>query len=153
MAKRNIIILEILPNYISSVEHKVDKDGTETYFYRHFDWDKPYCNNVRKGDEFFLINREDVDEPGIYMHGYCDSDEKLTPVYWSERGVSRVYLRDIQIVDSKKYRPLSISSLQSAMPELNWGPGSSGRRVTGPYIRKIRKMWKQYLEMNDDYNI
>ena len=66
--RKNVILLELLPNYISSVEQKKDKDGNDIYYYRHFDWDKPYCNNVHKGDEFFLINRQDVDEPGIYMH-------------------------------------------------------------------------------------
>lgn len=151
MAKRKIIILEEMPNYISYVGHIVDKDGNEIYFYRHFDWDEPYCNNVRKGDEFFLINRQDIDVPGIVMHGFFDSDEELTPVYWSERGVSRVYLRDVQIVDPKKYRPLSISALQTAMPEINWGPGPSGWKVTGPYIKKLRTMWKEYLEMNDSF--
>lgn len=147
----NVLILEVLPNYISSVERLVDKDGTEKYYHRHFDWDKPYCDNVRKGDEFFLIDREEVDEPGIYMHGFFDSDEILTPVYWSERGVSKVYLRDVQIVDPKKYRPLSISSLQTAMPEFNWGPGPSGRRLTGSYIRKLRWMWKLYIIMNSSF--
>lgn len=150
MAKRNIIILEVLPNYKSSVEHQVNKDGSEIYFYRHLDWDKPYCNNVHKGDEFFLMNREGVDEPGIYMHGFFDSDEILTPVLWSERGVSKVYLRDVQLVDPRHYRPLSITSLQTAMPEFNWGPGPSGRRLTGPYIRKLRWLWKKYLEIIDD---
>lgn len=148
----NVLILEVVPNYISSVDRLVDKDGTEKYYYRHFDWDKPYCNNARKGDEFFLINREDVDEPGIYMLGFFDSDEILTPVYWSERGVYKVYLRDVQIVDPKKYRPLSISSLQTAMPEFNWGPSLSGRRITWPYIRKLRGMWQKILEMNDDFS-
>ena len=148
---KNVLVLEVLPNYISSVVHEEDKDGKDIYYYRHFDWDKPYCNNVRKGDEFFLLFREDVDVPGIYMHGFFDSGEILTPVLWSERGVSKVYLRDIQIADSRKYRPLSIEALQTAMPELNWGPGPSGRRFTGPYIRKIRRMWKQYLAMNDDF--
>ena len=147
--RKNVLLLEILPNYFSSVEQTKEKDGNDIYYYRHFDWDKPYCNNVHKGDEFFLINREDVDEPGINMHGYFNSDEILTPVYWSERGVSKVYLRDIPIVDPKKYRTLNISSLQTAMPEFNWRPGPSGRRVTGPYVRTIRKMWKMYLKMND----
>ena len=147
---KKIILLEILPNYISSVEHQVDKEGNEVYFYRHFDWDKTYANRVRKGDEFFLINREDVDIPGIYMHGFFDSDEQLTPVLWSERGLSRVYLKDVQIADPDKYRPLSIKALQAAMPEINWGPGPSGWRITGPYIRIIRRMWNEYLSMNDD---
>jgi hypothetical protein len=55
------------------------------------------------------------------------------------------------MADPKKYRPLSIDALQTAMPEFNWSPGHSGRRITGPYIRKIRRMWKQYLAMNDDF--
>ena len=84
------------------------------------------------------------------MHGYFDSDEILTPVYWSERGVSKVYLRDIQIVNPKKYRPLSIYSLQNAMPEFNWSPGPFGRKVTDPFVIIIRKMWKKFLEMNED---
>lgn len=146
---KNVLLLEVLPNFISSIVQTEDKEGKTIYYYRHFNWDKPYCNNVRKGDEFFLINREDVDEPGIYMHGFCDSDEILTPVHWSERGVSRVYLRDVQVADPKKYRPLSIPSLQAAMPEFNWSPGPSGRRITGPYIKIIRRMWKKYLAMND----
>ena len=147
--RKNVILLEILPNYISSVVQRRDKDGNDIYYYRHFDWDKPYCNNVHKGDEFFLIDRNQVDEPGIYMHGFFDSDEILTPVYMSERGVSKVNLRDVQLVDPKKYRPLCIDALQSAMPEFNWAPGPSGRRVTGPYIQKLRWMWKIYHEMND----
>ena len=143
---KNVLILEVLPNYISSVVHQY-KDGNDIYCYRHFDWDKSYFNNVHKGDEFFLIIREDVDVQGIYMHGYI----KQVPIFWVERGLSRVYLKDVQIADSRKYRPLSIEALQAAMPEFNWEPGPSGRRITGPYIRKTRKMWKQYLAMNDDF--
>lgn len=144
---KNVLILEVLPNYLSSVVHEKDKAGNDIYYYRHFDWDKPYCNNVHKGDEFFLINREDVDIPGIYIHGFI----KQVPVFWVERGLSRVYLKDVQIADPRKYRPLSIDALQTAMPEFNWGPSPSGRRITGPYISIIRRMWKQYLAMNDDF--
>ena len=148
---KNIILLEVLPNYISSVEHQVDKDGNEVYLYRHLDWDMTYANRVRKGDEFFLINREDVDIPGIYMHGFFDSDEQLTPILWSERGLSRVYLKDVQIADPDKYRPLSIEALQTAMPEINWGPGPSGWKVTGPYVKILRRIWKEYVAMNDGF--
>lgn len=85
------------------------------------------------------------------VHGFFDSDEILTPVYWPERGVSKVYLRDIQKVDPKKYRPLSIDALQSAMPEFNLDPGPSGRKVTGPYIQKLCWMWKLYIIMNSSF--
>ena len=70
-----------------------------------------------------------IDKDGN-VHGFFYSDEILTLVYWSERGVSKVYLRDIQIVDLKRYRPLRINALKSAMPKFNWDPGPSGSRIT-----------------------
>ena len=85
------------------------------------------------------------------MHGFFDSDEQLTPVLWSEKGLSRVYLKDVQLADPDKYRPLSIEALQAAMPEFNWSPAPSGRSFDGPYIRILRRMWKKYLKMNDNF--
>ena len=144
---KNVLVLEVLPNYISSVVHEKDKGGNDIYYYRHFDWDKPYCNNVYKGDEFFLINREDVDIPGIYMHGFI----KQVPVFWVERGLSIVYLKDVQIADPRKYRPLSIDALQTAMPEFNWDPGPSGRIILDKYVDKLHNMWELYMEMNNNH--
>ena len=59
---KKIIILETQPNAVSYVAHEIDKDGNDRYYYRHLDWEKPYRDGINKGDEFFLINREDVDE-------------------------------------------------------------------------------------------
>lgn len=148
---KKIIILENLPNNISYVAREIDKEGNERYFYRHLDWLEPYCNGIKPGDEFFLIDRNQVDEPGIIMHGFIASEVTLTPVYWAEKGISRVYLKDVQIVNPKKYRLLTIASMQAVMHGQIWDLIRSGWILCGPAVPKIREMWKMYLEMNDGF--
>ena len=152
MAKfQKIIILENLPNAVSYVAHEIDKNGKDRYYYHHLDWQEPYRNGINKDDEFFLIDRYQVDEPGIVMHGFFDSDLTSYPLRWTNKRVYKIYLRDIQPIDPKKYRLLTIASLQAVMPGQFWDLIKSGWILNGPAILKIKEMWKMYLEMNDDF--
>ena len=146
-----IIILESIPNGVSYVAHKYDKTGRDVYYYRHLDWEEPWCNVAHEGDEFFLIGREGVDEPGIVMHGYFASEVTVTPVSWAERGVFRVFLKEVQVIAPKRYRLLTTRALEAAMPPLEWNPGISGWVVPGQNIFKLRRMWREYLAMNDGF--
>ena len=147
---KKIIILETLPNAVSYVAHEIGKEGKDRYYYRHLDWKEPYRNGINKDDEFFLIDRCQVDEPGIIMHGFFDSDLTSYPLRWTNKRVYKIYLRDIQSIDPKKYRLLTIASLQAVMPGQFWDLIKSGWILNGPAILKIKEMWKMYLEMNED---
>ena len=148
MSKR-IIILELTQN---EGIIRFDKDLNK-YVYLFQDWEEPYRSNIRKGDEFFVVNRT-LDIPGIMMYGTIGSE-----VHYYRRQISatsyivfeRVILEDFHSINPEKYPLLSIDFLQAAMPKMNWGLGMPGWRIQGPYIRKFRKMWKQYLAMNDDF--
>lgn len=85
------------------------------------------------------------------MHGFFDSDLTSYPLRWTNKRVYKIYLRDIQPIDSKKYRLLTIASLQASMPGQFWDLIKSGWILNGPAVLKIREMWKMYLEMNDDF--
>ena len=143
---RKIVILELTPNDgIISFDSSLDK---KTYLFQ--DWDEPYHSRINIGDEFFIINRC-LDVPGITMHGTVASEVHR---YISPRSYSaplRVVLTDYLDINPEKYRLLTVDVLQTAMPCISWDLGFPGWLVTGPYIKKLRKMWKEYLEMNDDF--
>lgn len=143
---KNIIILELYSDDgLVRFNHQVNQ-----YEYIFHDWEEPYRSNVRKGDECFVINRT-LDTPGIVMHGFIDSDVHYYHHPGSYLSMDRVFLTDLQDINPLKYRLISIELLQSAMPHINWGPGMPGWRITGPYIRIIRRMWKIYIIINGSF--
>ena len=111
-------------------------------------WDEPYRSNIKKGDECFIIDRT-LDTPGIIAHGSIDSNVYRYQLPKSYYAADQVLLTDCLRINPDKYRLLSTDYLQTAMPEIGWGPHLSGWEVTGPYVKKLRRIWKEYLEMND----
>ncbi len=149
MAKSKIIILKLLPDESYCFNIKMGDKSTQYYGYMHADWDPEDWKEAKSGDEFFLLQYKDK-STGIIMHGTLHSDAKhFGPYPGTKKGLYGTYLIPDQHINEDKYRLLSTVALKNSMPEFNWDSGHSGRKVTGSYIRIIRKMWKQYLEMND----
>ena len=152
MARKKIIIIKLLPEKSFCIKLKWGKEASQNYLYTHIDWDPDDWKEAQSGDEFFLIQYKD-NSTGIIMHGKLHSDAKdYGPFPGTRKGIYGTYLIADQHINEEKYRLLSTDTLQAAMPEINWGPGPSGWKVTGPYIKKLRRMWREYLEMNDNFN-
>ena len=149
MAKSKIIILKLLPDESYCFNINMGDKSTQYYGYIHADWDPEDWKEAKSGDEFFLLQYKD-NSSGIIMHGTLHSDAKhYGPYPGTKNGIYGTYLIPDQQIDEEKYRLLSTDVLKNAMPEFNWSPGPSGRKITGPNVRKMHKLWKQYLAMND----
>lgn len=148
--KNEIIILESV-NYGSFLVMKSPQDkASEGFLYYTCSWDESnWTRNIYSGSEFFIIQREGIDIPGIIMHGFIDHEGIFIDQDRPSRGYHGVYIKDYQKIDPDKYRILSVDTLKAAMPEFTWDLATSGRILSGPYVRTLHKIWREYLKMND----
>ena len=128
------------------------KDKPSPYYsYVHGDWDPEDWKDVHKGDEVFVILYED-NSTGILMHGQLYSDARLYgPFPGTRSGVSGTNIITDIVINSDKNRLLSPNVLSSVMPDFQWFDLHSGRALPDKYVPILHQMWKEYLEMNNDF--
>ena len=148
MAKRNIIILKLLPNESYCLSHSL-QEGKVSYLYVHGDWNPEDWKEVHKGSEFFLIQNMDG-FPGISMQGTINSDAQVFGSFpGTEKGIVGTHLLANLYVDIDKYRLLSTSTLQAMMPDFDWDSPFSGHPLPKQYAIKLHQIWYEYLAMNE----
>ena len=59
--------------------------------------------------------------------------------------------RRVSLIHPLKSRLLSTEALAEAMPDFKWNGGHSGRVLPPEYSAKLKQMWKEYLEMNNNF--
>ena len=116
-----------------------------------FNWSIWEWKDLREGDEFYMIKCGEA-PTGVVMHGVFSSDA-YQGEDWSGKGRETYYadMKPDAMIHPLRCRLISTESLAEAMPDFKWNGGHSGRVLPPEYSAKLKQMWKEYLEMNNNF--
>lgn len=116
-----------------------------------FNWSIWEWQDLKEGDEFYMIKCGEA-PTGVVMHGMFTSDA-YQGEDWSGKGRETYYADMLPdaMIHPLKSRLLSTEALAEAMPDFKWNGGHSGRILTTEYAAKLKEMWQEYLEMNNNF--
>ena len=145
----NTIILFWRPSIssfkIDDFQYFIENRDSEYFNWSVWEYDKAHC-----GDRFFMV-RCGEGKTGICMSGkFISSPYKDTD--WSGQGRD-VYYMDMYVDTAihPDFMPiLTTERLQAAIPDFDWTGGHSGRLIAASDAAKLEKMWKEFLNENDE---
>ncbi len=115
----------------------------------HFNWSIADYPNAHAGDRFFFI-RVGYEKPtGIVGVGHFTS-EPYEDIDWSGQDHPTRYMdMDFEtIVNPTTDKVLPTAKLATAIPEIDWTRGKSGRIVSPEIASKLEELWRRHLESN-----
>ena len=143
-----IVILEFRPEKGARNKGGHPVGRTLSLHGMNFEWVLYKWIDVKPGDEFFLLILEEGFSY-VLLHGVFKSE--LTEKFCKSGRKRYIASLEADFLECPtKYRLLEVETLKTAMPDFNWYC-PSGNILPDKYVPKIRQMWKEYLEMNDDF--
>lgn len=132
---------EISSHKLVDFEHAMEDFYTEGFYY---DWSIFDYKKVHIGDRFFML-KVGNGNTGIVMSGiiisspYRDKD-------WSGKGRATWYVRMLPdcMIHPNKSKMVSIQTLNSALPGVNWNEGHSGVLLNKEQAIKFNEIWYNY---------
>ena len=132
---------EISSYKLVDFEHAMEDFYTEGFYY---DWSIFDYKKVHIGDRFFML-KVGNGNTGIVMSGiiislpYRDKD-------WSGKDRDTWYVRMLPdcMIHPNKSKMVSIQTLNSALPGVNWNEGHSGVLLNKEQTTKFNEIWHNY---------
>ena len=144
----NTIILFWNPGISSYTLERLREDLSN---YAHVsNWSVWEHDKAHKGDRFFMV-RCGKGKTGICMSGRFSSEPYLDED-WSGKG-REVYYMDLRadtVIDPDLLPVLSTEVLSKKIPSFDWNGGHSGRVLPAKEAKKLEKLWKKFLEQNEN---